>query len=175
VILFVGNLVAKLVLDLIGVAAGGSTSAVGKSLLLTFGLTMLSEAFVVWMRTGGTTGILNPLGATTPQPRRPSTERFVDATQPLELFTRYRTGDQANLPAPSREAVAPEAEPVGWPPKLHDGADWLRRQIDQPRKKPASSSTTPVLSFADAIEHRHRRHHHSHSHNHGHRHGRGRP
>ncbi len=59
-ILFLGNLAAKLVLDLIGVAAGAGTSAVGKSLVLTFGLTLLGEAVVIWMRTGGATGLLNP-------------------------------------------------------------------------------------------------------------------
>jgi hypothetical protein len=89
-ILFVGNLVAKLVLDLIGIAAGGSTSAVEKALLLAFGLTLLGEVFVVWMRTGGTTGLLDPLRATTAQPCRPSTERFVDVTQPLEPSTSDR-------------------------------------------------------------------------------------
>lgn len=59
-ILFVGNLAAKLLLDLIGVAAGAGTSAVGRSLVLTFGLTLLGEAAVVWMRTGGASGLLNP-------------------------------------------------------------------------------------------------------------------
>jgi hypothetical protein len=59
-ILFVGNLAAKLVLDLIGVAAGARASTVGNSLLLTFGLTLLGEAVVIWLRTGGATGLLTP-------------------------------------------------------------------------------------------------------------------
>jgi hypothetical protein len=50
--LFVANLVAKLVLDLIGVAMGGTTSEVGKSLVFTLGLTLLGEAAVLWMRSG---------------------------------------------------------------------------------------------------------------------------
>jgi hypothetical protein len=45
-ILFGSNLVAKLALDLVGVAAGGTASAVGKSLVLTFGLTLLGRAGV---------------------------------------------------------------------------------------------------------------------------------
>ncbi len=57
--LFFGNLLAKLALDLVGVAAGGTFSAVGKSLVLTFGLTLLGEAAVIWIRTGGATARLN--------------------------------------------------------------------------------------------------------------------
>ena len=63
-ILFVGNLAAKLVLDLIGVAAGSTTSAVGKSLVLTLGLTLLGEAAVLWVRSGGATGLLDEPRAT---------------------------------------------------------------------------------------------------------------
>ena len=58
-ILFVGNLAAKLVLDLVAVAAGARASTVGSSLLLTFGLTLLGEAAVIWLRTGGATGLLS--------------------------------------------------------------------------------------------------------------------
>lgn len=53
--LFAVNIATKLVLDVIGVAAGLSTSTVGKSLLLSFGLTLLGEAVVIWLRTGGAT------------------------------------------------------------------------------------------------------------------------
>jgi hypothetical protein len=166
-ILFVGNLVAKLVLDLIGIAAGGGTSAVGKSLLLTFGLTLLGEAIVVWMRTGGATGLLSPSRATAVRPRQPSTERFVDVTPPPEPSTSYQTAAQPNTVVPSREAVAPEAEPVGRSSSLHDGVEWLRRQVDQRGEDPASS-TTPAWSLADAVEH----HHNHHDHDHGHRHER---
>jgi hypothetical protein len=56
-ILFAGNIAVKLLLDLIGLAAGSPGSAVGKSLLLTFGLTLLGEAIVIWSRTQGATGI----------------------------------------------------------------------------------------------------------------------
>jgi hypothetical protein len=48
--LFVGNLLAKLAIDLAGVAAGGTFSAMGKSLVLSFGLTLLGEAIVLWLR-----------------------------------------------------------------------------------------------------------------------------
>jgi hypothetical protein len=54
-LLFAGNIAVKLVLDLIGLTAGSSGSAVGKSLLLTFGLTLLGEAIVIWTRTQGAT------------------------------------------------------------------------------------------------------------------------
>ena len=166
-ILFVGNIVAKLVLDLIGIAAGGSTSAVGKSLLLTFGLTLLGEAIVVWMRTGGATGLLTPSRATTAQPRQPTTDRSINLTPPS---TRYQTADQPNTPAPSRQVVAPEAEPVGRSPSLHDGVEWLRRQIDESEANTAST-TAPAWTVAEAIEYHHNKHHHNH-HDHGHRHER---
>jgi hypothetical protein len=171
-LLFVGNLAAKLVLDLIGIAAGGTTSAVGKSLLLTFGLTLLGEAIVIWMRTGPSTGVLNPQRATTTDPRQPSTDRSVDVTPPLERSITYQTRDQANTPAPSREAVSAEAEPVSRSPGLHDGVDWLRRQVGQSEENPAGSAT-PARSVADAIErHHNEHHHHNHDHDHGHRHER---
>jgi hypothetical protein len=125
-ILFVGNLGAKLVLDLIGIASGSTSSVVGKSLLLTFGLTLLGEAIVLWMRTGDATRLLTPPRVATAQSRQPS------------------TGRSSNL---------------------HDGVDWLRRQIDQPTEKP-TSSTTSSPSLAEAIEHHHNHHHHDHRHDH---------
>ncbi len=51
-ILFFANVVGKLVLDLVGIAAGGTTSAVESSLVFTFGLTLLGEAVVLWLRSG---------------------------------------------------------------------------------------------------------------------------
>jgi hypothetical protein len=64
-ILFGVNIVAKLVLDLIGVAAGGSGSAAGKSLIFTLGLNLLAEAGVLWMRSGAGATPLNSRPATT--------------------------------------------------------------------------------------------------------------
>jgi hypothetical protein len=58
-LLFAGNIAVKLVLDLIGLTAGSSGSAVGKSLLLTFGLTLLGEAIVIWTRTQAATSTAN--------------------------------------------------------------------------------------------------------------------
>ena len=51
--LFAVNLLAKLGLDLAGVAAGESAEAAGHSLILTIGLTLLGEAAVIWYRSGG--------------------------------------------------------------------------------------------------------------------------
>jgi hypothetical protein len=59
-ILFAGNIAVKLLLDVIGLAAGSPGSAVGKSLLLTFGLTLLGEAIVIWTRTQGARGTATP-------------------------------------------------------------------------------------------------------------------
>jgi len=101
-ILFVSNIAAKLVLDLIGIAAGSSGSAVGKSLVLTFGLTLLGEAIVIWARTGGATGLLNP-------PRASSSrggDGFGHGTPRPAPSTRYQTDGQANTSVPSRETVA---------------------------------------------------------------------
>jgi hypothetical protein len=75
VMLFVGTLAVKLVLDVIGIAAGSSGSAVGKSLPLTFGLTLLGEAVVLWTRTGGAALSVGPARsaatrATVTQPRQ---------------------------------------------------------------------------------------------------------
>jgi hypothetical protein len=53
-ILFCVNIAAKLVLDLIGVAAGEAFSTAGKSLIFTLGLTLVGEAIVLSMRSGAT-------------------------------------------------------------------------------------------------------------------------
>jgi hypothetical protein len=47
---FAGNVLAKLALDAVGVAAGGTTAALTSSILLSLGLTLLGEAAVVWFR-----------------------------------------------------------------------------------------------------------------------------
>ena len=79
-LLFVGNLAIKLILDVAGLAAGSPSSAVGKSLVLTFGLTLLGEAVILWLRTSATSRAFNPPRAPRAQPRRPSTDRVSDAT-----------------------------------------------------------------------------------------------
>jgi hypothetical protein len=56
VAVFAGNVLAKLALDAVGVAAGGTTSALTSSILLSFGLTLLGEAAVVWFRSQSLTG-----------------------------------------------------------------------------------------------------------------------
>ena len=50
VVIFAVNIVAKLALDVAGVALGGSTSGVTASLLLAVGLMLVGEAAVVWAR-----------------------------------------------------------------------------------------------------------------------------
>jgi uncharacterized membrane protein len=51
--LFAANLIVRLVLDLVGVAAGETVATAAHSLILTLGLTLLGEAVVVWYRSGG--------------------------------------------------------------------------------------------------------------------------
>jgi hypothetical protein len=50
VVLFATNLLAKLALDVGGVAAGGTRSVLTSSIVLSLGLTLLGEAAVVWLR-----------------------------------------------------------------------------------------------------------------------------
>jgi hypothetical protein len=58
VTIFAVNIAAKLVLDVAGVAVGGSTSGITASLVPAVGLMMLGEAGVVWARiqTGAPSG-----------------------------------------------------------------------------------------------------------------------
>jgi|SRR5580692_646790 hypothetical protein len=53
-VLFCVNIAAKLVLDVIGVAAGETFATAGKSLIFTLGLTLVGEAIVLSMRSGAT-------------------------------------------------------------------------------------------------------------------------
>ncbi len=55
VALFALNVLAKLALDAGGVAAGGHAAALTSSILLTFGLTLLAEAVVIWVRSQAVT------------------------------------------------------------------------------------------------------------------------
>jgi hypothetical protein len=50
VIVFAVNVLAKLALDGFGVAAGGTSSALSSSILLSLGLAFLGEAVIVWLR-----------------------------------------------------------------------------------------------------------------------------
>ncbi len=49
------NVLAKLALDAGGVAAGGHSTALTSSILLSLGLTLLAEAGVIWFRTTSVT------------------------------------------------------------------------------------------------------------------------
>jgi uncharacterized membrane protein len=51
--LFAANLLVKLCLDLVGVAAGETFADAGHSLILSLGLTLLGEAVIIWYRSGG--------------------------------------------------------------------------------------------------------------------------
>jgi hypothetical protein len=53
-ILFCVNIAVKLVLDLIGLAAGEAFSTAEKSLIFTLGLTLVGEAIVLSIRSGAT-------------------------------------------------------------------------------------------------------------------------
>jgi hypothetical protein len=180
--LFGANIVAKLVLDLIGVAAGGTTATAGQSLIFTLGLTLLGEAVVLWMRSGGATTLINSRPATSakakdprpypPRPPQPSAHRFDNAI-PLAEPSRYQLDDQTDRPARSRAASEQNDGLTGRSANLHDGIGWLRDQVDQRGEKFASNAP-PSRSLVDAIE-QHHSHHHDHKHDHGHRHDHDRP
>jgi hypothetical protein len=57
--LFAVNITTKLLLDLIGIAAGGNASSVSKSLIFTLGLSLLGEAIVLLIRSGGAVELLD--------------------------------------------------------------------------------------------------------------------
>lgn len=57
--LFAANIMVKVILDAIGLAAGMSFSTVGQSLVFTLGLTLVGEAIVLFVRSGGTADLLN--------------------------------------------------------------------------------------------------------------------
>jgi hypothetical protein len=53
---FAATFLTKIVVDVIGVAAGGSRTVLTTSLAFSLGLTLLGEAGVVWLRSGAMTG-----------------------------------------------------------------------------------------------------------------------
>ena len=78
-ILFCVNIAAKLVLDLIGVAAGEAFSTAGKSLIFTLGLTLVGETIVLSMRTGGAPVGWAPDRVPVSAPRQQAAPRYDDA------------------------------------------------------------------------------------------------
>jgi hypothetical protein len=49
-ILFGANIVAKVLIDLIGLAAGATLAGAEQSLVFTLGLTLVGEALILWLR-----------------------------------------------------------------------------------------------------------------------------
>jgi hypothetical protein len=66
VAIFAVNIVAKLALDVAGVALGGSASGITASLVLAVGLMLAGEATVVWARLQA--GVTGSLSARPPHP-----------------------------------------------------------------------------------------------------------
>jgi hypothetical protein len=79
VVIFVVNVVAKLALDVAGVAIGGSTAGVMSSLLLATGLMLVGEAVVVWARldNGGGSTIPNSLHSSGTTALRSTAQKWV--------------------------------------------------------------------------------------------------
>lgn len=101
-ILFGVNIVAKLVLDLIGVAAGSSASAAGKSLIFTLGLNLLAEAGVLWMRAGA---------GPTPLNSRPAAIGMNDQTG-RSAWSPARVTQKDTRNCPQQAINQPEARPA---------------------------------------------------------------
>jgi|SRR5580658_8491877 hypothetical protein len=97
--LFAANLVAKLVLDLIGIAGGLTFSEVGKSLILTLGITLLGEAIALLLRSGAATGLINGDRPGPAVPRQAAPDRFADVT----TFSSAQAGPADDLRGDRRE------------------------------------------------------------------------
>ena len=85
VAIFALNIVAKLALDVAGVALGGSTSAVTGSLVLAAGLMLVGEAAVVWIRLQieDPSGLDRDSDLRNPEPRA-AAQRWAPARSPFE-------------------------------------------------------------------------------------------
>jgi hypothetical protein len=121
--LFIGNLAAKLVLDLIAIAAGSTASAAGKSLIFTLGLTLLGEALVLFVRSGGATDLIGQSRATTAPPRRATTDRA----------PRRQMGQPAEIPAIATPSLRRVAEAVERHHSHHRARHHDRQRHDRQR------------------------------------------
>lgn len=180
--LFAANIVAKLVLDLIGVAAGGSASTVGKSLVFTLGLTLLGEALVLLVRSGGAATLLSspPVAgawradADLAGTSRPMAGRFDDVDPRTQSAPGYDIDDATERPAPVPVGVSSNGETARRPGSVHDGVGRLRPEAGQPNAGSADVAAA-ARSLVDALAEHHSHHHdhrHDHKHDHDHRHGR---
>ncbi len=86
VAIFAVNIVAKLALDVAGLALGGSASGVTASLVLAAGLMLAGEAAVVWLRLqiGGQCGIDTEATTSGPTALLSAAQRWIEARSPLE-------------------------------------------------------------------------------------------
>ncbi len=127
--LFAANLVVKVILDAVGVAAGMSFSTVGNSLVFTLGLTLLGEAIVLFMRSGGATGLLNTSGNGTTQSGQPRRKERANSETP---FSDSTYNNDAIRPTALHAGNTPESLRRSRP-NLRGGAlNWVREQVDQP-------------------------------------------
>jgi hypothetical protein len=165
VALWISLIGAKIVLTVIAHAAGGGGAAGAgtNSLLLALGLSLLAEAAVIAPRALSTglpfaTGHDRREDRQPPaRPRKPRNEDFVGETAPLAMSTSYRAAGRSATPPPSPAAEAQAEEPVWRSPSLHDGADWLRGQVNQSGENP-TSKTTAAERLADAVKQHHEEH-----------------
>lgn len=127
--LFAANLVAKVILDAVGVAAGMSFSTVGKSLVFTLGLTLVGEAIVLFVRSGGATDLLNNSGNGATQSGQPRRDNRANSGTHFS-DSAYR--DDTIRPTTLFAADASESPRRSWPNLRGDALDWVREHVDQP-------------------------------------------
>jgi hypothetical protein len=150
-VLFGVNIIAKLVLDIVDVAAGGNASAVGQSLVFTLGLTLLGEALVLLVRSGAAHGWISPRSSTAAQVSDGRSD-FASPRPPRVNSV------ETNLPTP-RTA------------HRRDAAYRPRRSVDHAGRD-LTSSPIPSPSLVDAIWQHHGDHRERHAQRHARKHDR---
>lgn len=137
VALWIALIAAKLVLAAIAGAAGASGGGGTNSLLLTLGVSLLAEAAVVGPR-ALSTGV--PFAADQKKsdghrPRRASSPSFTEdvyEVTPPQGSTGHPADHGSYEPAPPNYEGERLDTPQWRSPRVRDGVNWLRQQIDQP-------------------------------------------
>lgn len=156
VALWVALIVAKVVLIAVAAAANASAGGGTNSLLVTLGASLAAEAAVVGPR-ALSTGLPFAVEKRDGEARRPAASRFVDAAPPPPGFTDRQPDGEAYRPAAPGDGGGQWRSP-GW----REGAQWLRRQVDQA----ATDRMTTSDSRRDRAGHKHHDHGHSHEDHH---------
>jgi hypothetical protein len=163
VALWLALIAAKLVLAAIAAATGASAGGGTNTLLLTLGVSLLAEAAIVGPR-ALSTGVPFAADRKSSGSRRAGqvrtgssvAERVDDVGPSHPRLPGGGVDSGYREPTPSGDETSQVDNPQWRSPRVTDGVNWLRNQLDQRAATGSSGQARPSRRVADDHHHRHR-------------------